>query len=74
MGQTLGNTLNALQQAQGNATQSVDLLVGGVGNLADAAMGKISAQVATLQIQKQLAAQSLNLDNQGAGLILQLCK
>jgi flagellin-like hook-associated protein FlgL len=74
MGQTLGNALNILQQAQDYATQSADLLNGGIGNLTDADMGKVSARVVALQLQKQLAAQSLALDNHGAGLILQLFK
>jgi flagellin len=72
--QALGDGLNTLQQAQDNATQAVDLLHGGIGNLTDADMGKVSAQIAARQIQKQLAAQSLTLDNQAAGLILQLFK
>jgi hypothetical protein len=42
--------------------------------LTDADMGNVSAQLTALQIQKQLAAQSLSLDNQGASLILQLYK
>ena len=74
MGQALGNALNTVQEAQDNASQSVDLLNGGIGTLTDADMGKVSAQVVALQIQKQLAAQSLSLDNQGASLILQLFK
>jgi flagellin-like hook-associated protein FlgL len=74
IGQALGNALNTLQRAQDSATQSVDLLNGGIGNLTDADLGKVSAQLLAVQIQQQLAAQALALDNQSASQILQLFK
>ena len=74
MAQSLGNSLNTLRQAEDHATQSTGLLNGEVGNLTDADMGKVSAQLVATQIQQQLAAQSLSIDNKGASLLLQLFK
>ncbi len=74
MSQTLGNALNSLLQAEDHAAVSADLLDAGVGNLTDADMGKVSAQIQAGQIRKQLAEQSLSLANQMPALLLQLFK
>jgi flagellin len=74
MSQTLGNAINSLQQAEDHATVSADLLDSGVGNMTDADMGKVSAQIQSGQIRQQLATQSLSLANQMPSLLLQLFK
>jgi len=70
--QNLGNSLNALQAGQDHASQSVDALNAGIGNLVDADLGKVAAQMQALQIKQQLAAQSLSLGNQWPKLLVQL--
>ena len=70
--QTSGNSANSLQQLQDHATQSIDNLNGGIGSLVDADMGKVSAALQSLQIQQQLAPQSLSIGNQWPTLLLQL--
>ncbi len=72
MAQTLGNSANSLQQLQDHATQSIDNLNSGIGSLVDADMGKVSAALQSLQIQQQLATQSLSIGNQWPTLLLQL--
>ena len=72
MAQTLGDTVNTLQQMQDHATQSVDNLDRGIGNLTDADMGKVSAAIQSLQIRQQIATQSLTVGEQWPSLLLQL--
>jgi flagellin len=72
MAQTLGNSINILQQMQAHATQSVDSLDSGIGNLTDADMGNVSADIQSLQIRQQLATQSLTVGEQWPVLLLQL--
>jgi flagellin len=72
MSQSLGSALNVLQQAQDHANQSVDVLNSGIGSMVDADPGKVSARIRALQIQEQLAVQSLALGNQWPKLLLQL--
>ena len=74
MAQTLGNAVNSLQQAQDRATQSADDLNLSIGNTTAADMGKVSANLQSLQIRQQLATQTLVLGEQWSGLILQLFK
>src|ERR1019366_10698183 len=74
MAQTLGNAVNSLQQAQDRATQSADDLNLSIGNTTDADMGKVSANLQSLQIRQQLATQTLVLGEQMSDLILQLFK
>jgi flagellin-like hook-associated protein FlgL len=74
MARTLGNSINTLRQAQDDATQSVDVLDNGIGNLVDADMTNVSTRIQALQIQQQLGIQSLALGNQWPSLLLQLFK
>jgi flagellin-like hook-associated protein FlgL len=72
--QDVGNALNTLQAAQDHASQSVNVLDAGVGNLVDANLGTVAARMTALQIKEQLATQSLGLGNQWPQLLLQLFK
>ena len=74
MAQNLGNALNTLQAAQDHASQQIDVIDSGMGNLVDADLGKVAAQMQALQIRQQLAIQTIGLDNQRSQLILQLFK
>ena len=74
MAQNLGNALNTLQAAQDHASQQIDVIDSGIGNLVDADLGKVAAQMQALQIRQQLAIQTIGLDNQRSQLILQLFK
>jgi flagellin-like hook-associated protein FlgL len=74
MGQTIGNALNTLQAAQNHASEQVDVIDSGIGDLVDADLGKVSAQMQALQIKERLAAQSLSLGNQWPQLLLSLFK
>jgi len=70
--QTLGDAVNSLRLAQDHATQSIDDLNSGIGDLTDADLGKVSADMTALQIRQQLATQSLALGDQWPRLLLQL--
>lgn len=72
--QNLGNAIDSLKSAQDHASQQVDVINGGIGNLVDADLGKVSAQLQALQIKQQLATQSVSLGNQWSQLLLQLFK
>ena len=74
MAQNIGNALNTLQAAQVHASQQIDVIDSGIGNLVDADLGKVAAQMQALQIRQQLSVQTLGLDNHGAQLLLQLFK
>ena len=42
MGQTIGNALNTLQAAQNHASEQVDVIDSGIGDLVDADLGKVT--------------------------------
>jgi flagellin len=70
--QNLGNAINSLKSAQDHASEQIDVTNGGIGNLVDADLGKVGAQLQAMQIRQQLAAQSVGLGNQWPQLLLQL--
>ena len=82
----LDNSLNKLNSALGDigaqakqieahntfVSKLVDALESGIGNLVDADLAKESARLQALQVQQQLAAQSLSIANQAPQIILSL--
>jgi flagellin len=74
MSQYLGNAQNSLAQAQTRVSGSIDDLNGGIGNLVDADMGKVSANLVAQQIRQQLASQSLSISDHAPAMLLQLFK
>lgn len=67
--QTIGNSLNGLQAAQDHASQQIDVVDSGIGNLVDADLGNVGAQMQSLQIRRQLATQALSLGSQWPQLL-----
>lgn len=64
MTQTLGNAAMSCSRPRTIRNQSVYLLNSDIGNLTDADLGKVGARIQALQIQGQLAVQSVALGNQ----------
>jgi flagellin len=72
--QYLGNAQNSITQAQARVSNSIDDLNGGIGNLVDADMSKVSANLVAQQIRQQLASQSLSISDHAPAMLLQLFK
>ena len=73
----LGNLGSQATQIENHAAfvaKLTDQLNTGVGNLVDADLAKESARLQALQVQQQLGAQALPIDNQAPQIILQLFK
>ncbi len=68
----LGAGANRLELQKEFAGKLSDSIEGGIGNLVDADMAKVSASLQSLQVKQQLGLQALSIANQAPGTALSL--
>ena len=69
---SFGSISNYLENQVSYNSDKIDSLNSGLGTLVDANLAQEAAQLAALQIQQQLATQSLSLANQAPSMLLKL--